>query len=100
MYITYYRYTFNKYIGNEKKPVKRKKKETMPIEEEDLEPQYELLNEMEINCAKENFEFYDKETRRKVERFELPMLLSGKLYKPFESVVFEMPKHDPKFYFQ
>lgn len=57
----------------------RKKKVTMPIEEEDPEPQYELLNDIEIDCTKENFEFYDKDNRRKVERFELPMLLAGKL---------------------
>ena len=54
------------------------KKQTMPIEEEipEEEPNQFELGQVEKDCCKQNFAFYDVEKRGFVERFELPMLLA------------------------
>jgi Ca2+-binding EF-hand superfamily protein len=38
------------------------------------------LSQVEKNVCKENFQFYDKERKGFVERFELPMILTGKYF--------------------
>jgi len=46
-------------------------------EEEKVE-EYIELGDLEIECIKTNFRFYDKAQIGFVERFELPMILEGK----------------------
>lgn len=50
-----------------------------PTAVEDMDNNQFELSVVERNVCKENFAFYDKARQGFVERFELPMILTGKL---------------------
>ena len=47
-------------------------------QEEEQQVSHTELTQLERECCKQNFLFYDKQKLGHVERFELPMILTGK----------------------
>jgi len=54
--------------------------------EQEHDPNRTELSKLEIELCKQNFSFYDRNRVGSVERFELPMLLNGKLALPVLTV--------------
>ena len=60
----------------------RESLESNTVEETENVGSHTDLNTLEKECCKQNFKFYDRSNTGSVERFELPMVLQGKLNLP------------------